>query len=157
MARFQTPHALAAAFAILLSSTPVLAAGPAMFAPVYRCAAFGGDGTLFDTFDVAIGQRAGGEFEVEIISAKHGSGKHPVTAQALASGRFELVRRATGPNGEPPTAFSPRAAVRLVFEGGAPRTNGYAIIYRDTASRNVEVPAYHPVAAGICRPAGSGG
>ena len=157
MARFQTPHGLAASFVAVLSSTPVLAADPAMFAPVYRCEAFGGDRTLFDAFDVAIAPRAGGAFELEILSAKLGSGKHPVTAQALASGRFEIVSRPKGPNGEPPTAFSPRTGVRLVFEGGAPRTNGYAILYKDTASRNVEVPAYHPVAAGICRPAGPGG
>eukprot|EP01137_Pigoraptor_chileana_P033323 Opistho-2@24024 len=157
MARFQTPHALAASFVAVLSSTPVLATDPAMFAPVYRCAAFGGDGTQFDTFDVAIGSRSGGEFEVEILSTTHGSGKHPVTAHALASGTFEIVSRPKGPNGEPPGAFSPRTGVRFVFEGGVPRANGYAIIYKDTASRNVEAPAYHPVAAGICRPAGSGG
>lgn len=157
MVHFQAPHRLAASLVAVLSSTPVLAANPAMFAPVYRCAAFGGDGAPFDTFDVAIAPRAGGAFEVEILSAKLGSGKHPVTAEALASGRFELVRRPTGPNGEPPTASSPRIGVRLVFEGGGPRTNGYAIIYKDTASWNGEVPAFHPVAAGICRPAGSGG
>lgn len=157
MARFQTPHALAASFVAALSSMPVLAADPAMFAPVYRCTAFGGDGTLFDKFDVAIGPRAGGEFEIEILSAKHGSGKHPVTARALASGTFEIVRRSKGPNGEPPTAVSPRTGVRLVFEGGGPRTNGYAIIYKDAASRNVEAAAYHPMAAGICVPAGSEG
>lgn len=155
MARFQNP--LTASLAVALSSTPVLAADPAMFAPVYRCQVFGGDGTLFDKFDVAIGPRAGGEFEVEIRSAKHGSGKHPVTARALASGTFDVVSRARGPNGEPPTAVSPRTGVRLVFEGGSPRANGYAIVYKDTASRNVEVPAYHPVAAGICIAAAPGG
>jgi hypothetical protein len=154
MARFQTP--LATGFIVLLCCAPVSAADPAMFAPLYRCEAFGGDGTRFDAFDVAIGPRAGGAFEVEILSATLGSGKHPVTAQALASGTFELVSRPKGPNGAPPGALSPRTGVRLVFDGGAPRTNGYAIIYKDTASRNAEVPAYHPVAAGICRPAESG-
>ncbi len=154
MARFHTP--LATSLVVLLSCAPASAADPAIFAPLYRCEAFGGDGTRFDAFDVAIGPRTGGVFEVEILSARLGSGKHPVTAQALASGTFEIVRRAKGPNGAPTTAFSPRTGVRLVFEGGAPRTNGYAVIYQDTASQNVEVPAYHAVAAGICMPAESG-
>lgn len=157
MARFQTPPALAASLVVALSGAPASAAGQAPFAPLYRCQAFGGDGTLFDRFDVAIAARADGTLELEFLSARLGSGKHPVTARALASGTFEIVSRARGANGAPPGASSPRTGVRLVFEGGDARANGYAIIYQDAASRNVEVSTYHPVAVGICSPAGPGG
>lgn len=156
MARFQTPPVLAASLVAALSGAPASAAGQAPFAPLYRCQAFGGDGTLFDRFDVAIAARTDGTFELELLSARLGSGKHPVTARALASGTFEIVSRAKGPNGASPGAHSLRTGLRLVFEGGDARANGYAIIYQDTASRNVEIPAYHPVAAGICGPAGPG-
>ncbi|MGV3480452.1 MAG: hypothetical protein ACO1O3_10920 [Sphingobium sp.] len=143
----------------LFSSLQAAAAERAHLARLYSCEVFGGDGKLFDTFGVAIRPQAreGFEYEVEILYAKNGSGRFPVSAKALAGGEFEIVSRAMGPNGEPPNAFSPRTGVKLVFEGSHPGNSGYAVIYRDGPSSNFEVAGYHPVAAGICTLGGKPG
>ncbi|MBY8825098.1 hypothetical protein [Sphingomonas colocasiae] len=94
------------------------------------------------------------EYDVEITSPTTGSLKAPTTAKALAGGHFEIVSRPAGPNGEPPSASSPRTGIRLVFEDLHARSNGYAVIYKDGPSPHFEVAGYYPVAAGICTPSG---
>ncbi len=134
--------------------SPISAADQGYLAHAYSCEVFGGDGKPFDTFDVTMKPHANGgfEYDVEISSLRNGSLKAPTTAKALASGRFEIVSRPAGPNGEPPSASSPRTGVRLVFEDLHARSSGYAVIYKDGASSHFEVAGYYPAAAGICTP-----
>lgn len=158
MTRFFCLPVSAAASVIALSGmgSPILAADRGYPAHAYSCTVFGGDGKAFDTFDVAMKPRAneGFEYDVEIASPTNGSLKAPTTAKALASGRFEIVSRPAGPNGEPPSASSPRTGIRLVFEDLRAGSNGYAVIYKDGVSPHFEVAGYYPVATGICTPSG---